>query len=133
MNWVPLTGFVGVITGGFITFFSTRHQQSKARQDRLDEQRVALYSEWITGLTRIVYGAKPDAPLDISRNKLMLVERSAALRALITKVRDSAPDPNTPEGEEHYYLLPQDPDPSWPPFDDAVVELIDAVRASLGK
>lgn len=128
MDWAPVTGFVGVLAGGLLTFFTTRHQLSTARQDRIEAERVELYSEWITGVDRIVYSSKPpDRPLDIVRNKLLLLEPSERLRSLIAKVWDAVPD----RYSGFYESQQEDPDTTWAPFDTALVELTDAVRASL--
>jgi hypothetical protein len=130
MDWAPVAGFVGVLAGGLLSYVTTRHQQRDARAERIETQRVELYSEWINGMNRLVY-SKLDKPIDILRIKLLLLEPDAKLRDLVANVQAAVPDPLSKDGEEFYYLLPQDPDPSWLPFDDAVEKLTEAVRASV--
>jgi hypothetical protein len=131
MDWAPVTGLVGVLAGSALTHWATLRQQRAARDERFDEQRLELYSQWITGMHRIVYGGKLEQPIDALRYKLLLLEKDAALRALVVEVFDSCPSEMTPEGREHYDTLLQDPDPMWKPFDEAVEKLMKAVRASV--
>lgn len=130
MDWAPVSGFVGVLAGGLLTHFTTRHQLKAARQERIQTERVELYSEWINGMNRLVY-SELDKPIDILRTKLMLLEPDAKLRGLVEKVREAVPDEQTKDGGDFYYYRQADPDMSWKPFDDAIEALMAAVRTGL--
>ena len=87
----------------------------------------------MTAIKRHVYSNVENKPTDSLRNKLMLLERDSKLRDLIEQVYNAMPDWQTPEGQEHYHMIGQDPDLCWPEFDRAMENLVRAVRASLGR
>jgi hypothetical protein len=128
-----ILSLAGVALGWGLTYFSSRSQRRQERRQRLDDLRLATYAEWMAGIEEhfVAYATQRNMThthdVALCEKRLLLLEKDPAILALIKAVRAAFPDLGS-EAQQELEMLANDPEWEWPPFRDAMNQLLERVR-----
>ena len=129
-----LSTVVGLVIGLAFGELSSwlRHRREWGR--RLRELRIEYYAEWAAGMesTLVSYamqrGGGSSYKVPLCEKRLLLIEQDEVSRQLIQAVHNSIPDAITSDHQELEMTAHGSPDWDWPPFREAMENLMSHVR-----